>query len=83
MDRKHALYWLIFSILGFTLLILTGDQAVAKDTEEPFNFGLLELGALGLLIGTWVFLTGSNPEKNKLKTELKKLNIMLSNQEFQ
>ena len=70
MDRKQAIYWLLFSALGFVVLILTGDQPVITDSKDSFNFGIFELAALGLLIGIWIFLTGSNPERTKLKKEM-------------
>ena len=79
MDRKQALYWLIFSIIGFIVLILTGEHPVAKETKESFDFGLIELGALGLLLGTWVFLTGSKPERKKLKIDFNNLKVFLAN----
>ena len=79
MDRKQALYWLIFSIIGFIVLILTGEHPVAKETKESFDFGVIELGALGLLLGTWVFLTGSKPERKKLKIDFNNLKVFLAN----
>ena len=82
MDRKQALYWLIFSMIGFTVLILTGDHSVAKETKESFDFGVIELGALGLLLGTWVFLTGSKPERNKLKIDINNVKALLVNEKF-
>ena len=80
MDRKQALYWLIFSMIGFTVLILTGDHSVAKETKESFDFGVIELGALGLLLGTWVFLTGSKPERKKLKINFNPIQDILTTQ---
>jgi len=82
MDRKQAIYWLLFSALGFVVLILTGDQPVITDSKDSFNFGIFELAALGLLIGTWIFLTGSNPERKKLKNEMHKLSELLNDQNF-
>ena len=82
MDRKQAIYWLIFSALGFTILILTGEQPAKLESKESLNFGMIELGAMGILVVIWIFLTGRNPEKKKLKNEMHKFNELLVSQNF-
>lgn len=80
MQLKQSLYWLLFSVIGFGVLINFDPSSMTPEPKQVLDFGPIEIFAAILILLIWIWLTRRNNSTQEIRNELNLINDHMQNQ---